>query len=264
MHAGGLDARQVGVTRKGRVVLRDVSLSLGAGEVVAVIGPNGAGKSTLLQAMAGTLAPSSGSVCLDGVPLGSMDRRILAQRRAVLPQTAELAFGFSVLDVVLLGRAPHGEGAVGSRDLQHVEAALAQTGVAHLAARSYLALSGGERQRVQLARVLAQIWPDQEDDPPRYLLLDEPTNNLDLAHQHALMRTARDFAARGVGVLAILHDPNLAARYADRVAVLKEGALCCDGPPDAVLTEHLMGETFGVESLILRHPDTGRPLVVPV
>ena len=133
----------------------------------------------------------------------------------------------------------------------------------HLAERSYTALSGGERQRVQLARVLAQIWPSGRAPAPRWLLLDEPTNNLDLLHQQRLMETARRFADRGLGVLAILHDPNLAAAYADRVVVLADGMVQDEGSPEAVLTPARLRESFGIEATVIRHPRTDRPVVLP-
>jgi iron complex transport system ATP-binding protein len=254
---------RVSAARGGRRVLEDVSFAIAPGEVLAVIGPNGAGKSTLLQVLAGTLAPTQGRVCLEGEPLGTIDRRQLARRRAVLPQSVELAFGFTALDVVLLGRMPHAGRSSGVADLEIAAAALRETDAEHLAERSYTALSGGERQRVQLARVLAQVWPVASDPEPRWLLLDEPTNNLDLLHQRMLMITARRFAQRGLGVLAILHDPNLAAAHADRVVVLADGMLQDDGAPEAVLTADRLRRSFGIETTVIRHPETDRPVVLP-
>ncbi|WP_340119547.1 heme ABC transporter ATP-binding protein [Pelagibius sp. 7325] len=247
-------------------VLRGPSLAVAPGEVVAVLGPNGAGKSTLLAVLAGTLRPQQGEAALEGRALADWPPRALALRRAVLPQHSELAFGFPVLEVVLLGRSPHAGASSRADDLAIAVACLAEAEVSHLAHRLYTTLSGGERQRVQLARVLAQIDFAQTDggDRPRYLLLDEPTSSLDLAHQHATLKTARRAAQRGIGVLAILHDLNLAAMYADRLVVLSRGSLAAEGTPVDVLTEDLVRGTFDLPVHITRHPTRGCPQVVPV
>ena len=247
-------------------VLRGPSLAVAPGEVVAVLGPNGAGKSTLLAVLAGTLRPQQGKAALEGRALADWPPRALALRRAVLPQHSELAFGFAVLEVVLLGRSPHAGASSRAEDLAVAEACIAEAEVSHLAHRLYTTLSGGERQRVQLARVLAQIDFSQagSHDRPRYLLLDEPTSSLDLAHQHATLRTARRAADRGIGVLAILHDLNLAAMYADRLVVLSRGSLAAEGTPEEVLTEELVRATFELPVHITRHPTRGCPQIVPV
>lgn len=261
-----LRADDIGVTLGSAEVLRGPSLAVAPGEVVAVLGPNGAGKSTLLAVLAGTLRPQRGAATLDGRNLRDWPPRALALRRAVLPQHSELAFGFSVLEVVLLGRAPHAGASSRDKDLAVAEACLAEAEVAHLAGRAYTTLSGGERQRVQLARVLAQTgFADAADGGEgRYLLLDEPTASLDLAHQHATLRTARRAAMRGLGVLAILHDLNLAALYADRLAVLSGGRLAAEGAPEAVLTEGLVREVFDLPVHIARHPTRGCPQMTPL
>jgi len=247
-------------------VLRGPSLAVAPGEVVAVLGPNGAGKSTLLAVLAGTLRPQQGEAALEGRALADWPPRALALRRAVLPQHSELAFGFPVLEVVLLGRSPHAGASSRAEDLAIAGACLAEAEVSHLAHRLYTTLSGGERQRVQLARVLAQIDFAQAGSPgrPRYLLLDEPTSSLDLAHQHATLKTARRAAERGIGVLAILHDLNLAAMYADRLVVLSRGSLAAEGTPEDVLTEELVRGTFDLPVHITRHPTRGCPQIVPV
>jgi iron complex transport system ATP-binding protein len=259
-----LKADNIGVTFGSAEVLRGPSLAVAPGEVVAVLGPNGAGKSTLLAVLAGSLRPQRGTATLEGRALAAWSPRALALRRAVLAQQSELAFGFSVLEVVLLGRSPHAGTSTRDADLAVAEACLAEAEVAHLAGRVYTTLSGGERQRVQLARVLAQIDFPAGSGEPRYLLLDEPTASLDLAHQHATLRTARRAAARGIGVLAILHDLNLAAVYADRLVVLSRGQLAAEGPPGPVLTEALVREVFDLAVQVTRHPTRGCPQVVAV
>jgi iron complex transport system ATP-binding protein len=183
----------------------------------------------------------------------------------VLPQQSELAFGFHVLEVVLLGRSPHAGTSSRQDDLAVAGTCLEEAGVAQLAERIYTTLSGGERQRVQLARALAQIgFPEPAAAGDRFLLLDEPTASLDPAHQHATLRTARRAAARGMGVLAILHDLNLAAMYADRLVVLHHGGLAAEGRPGEVLTPALVERVFDLPVTVTPHPTRGCPQVTPV
>ncbi|NBC18781.1 MAG: heme ABC transporter ATP-binding protein [Bacteroidetes bacterium] len=242
-------------------LVEDVSATIRPGRLTAIVGPNGAGKTTLLRVASGELRPSGGTVHLDEQPLTALPPREQARRRAVLPQQSQLHFAFSVLEVVLMGRTPHLQGAETQRDWQIAEAALETVGMADFAGRTFPTLSGGEQQRVHLARALAQIWTP----PPRghrYLLLDEPTASLDLAHQHQVLERAATLATEGVGVLAILHDLNLAAQYADHVIVLRQGRLHAQGPPEAVFTPDCIHDVFGWPVCILDHPTHSCPLIV--
>ncbi|MEO0561494.1 MAG: heme ABC transporter ATP-binding protein [Chloroflexota bacterium] len=242
-------------------LIENVSFTIVPGEILAVVGPNGAGKSTALKALAGEISPSSGDVIVQGQPLGVWRSRDLARVRAVLPQRSDLSFGFAAGEVVLMGRTPHLSGGETRHDHQIAYDAMCLTRTEHFADRVYTTLSGGERQRVQLARVLAQIW---EGEGTRYLLLDEPTNNLDLSHQHSTLSIARRFAERGVGVLAILHDLNLAAQYADRIVILKGGRVLAEGTPHEALTSTLIKTTYDISVLVQPHPRLDCPLVVPL
>ncbi len=251
----------VTVVRSRRRLLADVDLALVPGELLAVMGENGAGKSTLLRAMAGEIVPDVGEVRLAGRRLAAWKPREIARRRAVLPQDSSVAFPFTAFEVALLGRAPHDGGRPGARDRAIAHDALAATDAAHLEHRLYPTLSGGERARVMLARVLAQLA--EPADTGRALLLDEPVAALDIAHQHLALRIAGEAAHReGMGVIAVLHDLNLAARYADRVFLMKAGRLVAAGPPDAVLTEARMSECFSMNLLTVRHPACSHALVV--
>lgn len=245
-------------TRGGmRRVLCGASLSVGRGELVALLGANGSGKTTLLRLLAGTLRSTAGSVTLFGRAAERWSRVEVARRVAVLPQSLELPPGFRVAEVVAMGRAPHASRLFGStaHDEAAVERALVDAEALDLAARPVDELSGGERQRVLVALALAQ--------QPELLLLDEPTVHLDLAHQVALLRTLRRLsAARGVGVLAVLHDLNLAARFADRVAVLDGGGVLADGPPAEVLRPDLVRRVFGVPVDALADGHGGQLLAV--
>ena len=256
-----LEARDIAVAIGGKRLLDGVSLGLRGGEVLALVGPNGAGKSTLLKVISGELVPSAGSVAMGGRPLQDWPALERARSRGVLAQDTALAFPFTAFEVAQMGRFPFNGGHTTLRDRAIAREALAYADVAHLAQRLYPTLSGGERQRVQLARVLAQIWEPQAG--PRCLLLDEPTSSLDLAHQQQALKGARRFALeQGVAALVVLHDLNLAAQYADRIALLHEGRLVACGTPREVLTAQRLAECFAVEAAILAHPRSGAPLVV--
>ncbi len=260
-----LAAEQASYRVDDRDLLDRVSLALAPGEVHAVLGRNGAGKSTLLRLLAGDLRPHSGSVMLNGRALSAWTPRDRARRRAVLPQSESLRFGFTAEQVVAMGRyaSPQHRPEV---EQGIVREALQLAGVGELAQRRYPSLSGGERARVQFARVMAQIWEPPADSKgesgARYLLLDEPTASLDLAHQHGCLLQARCFAASGVGVLAVLHDPNLALRYADRVTVLEQGRVIGQGPTREVLVRELLERTYGIEIELVHTVGEALPVVV--
>lgn len=256
-----ISAHHITLHMGGATLIERVTLTVEPGQIVALVGANGAGKSTLLRVLAGELKPTQGTVTIAGRPLSTWRKRDLARVRAVLPQASNLTFGFTAFEVVLMGRTPHLQGIEHPQDYQIAHEALTATQVDHLADRSYVSLSGGEKQRVQLARVLAQIW---EDTGARYLLLDEPTNNLDLAHQHGTLEIAANFARRGVGVLAVLHDLNLAAQYADQIVVLKAGRVYAAGAPAVALTAEVIRSAFNLSVLIQPHPCYNCPLVIPL
>ncbi len=252
-----LRSEGLAVRRGGRAVLQGIDLQLRPGEVLGVLGPNGAGKSSLLAALCGELAAAGGAVWFDGRPLAHWPALQRARRLAVLPQSSSLDFAFRVEEVVALGRLPHASGSAADRRI--VEAALEAADIAALHGRNYLTLSGGERQRVHLARVLAQLWPG---DVGQVLLLDEPTAMLDPQHQHRCLAAARQLAARGVAVLVILHDLNLAARYCERLLLLAEGRVQALGATREVLRAELLEVVFGLPVLVREHPERGHPLVI--
>jgi iron complex transport system ATP-binding protein len=252
-----LHAQAVTAGYRERVVLHACTLQIARGEVVAIVGPNGAGKSTLLRALAGLLRPSSGSVALDGVDIATLARRDLARRIAVVPQIFDTLFPFTVREVVALGRTARlGRfGGASRKDAAAVERAIVDLDLTELASRRIDRLSGGERQRAVLAMALAQ-----ETD---VLLLDEPTVHLDPSHQVAMLRLIRELAcARGLAVAAVLHDLNLAASMATRLAVMADGRVVCDAAPEAVISADLIRDVFGPGLAVSRHD--GRPVVLPV
>lgn len=248
-----------------KALLEEASFSLEPGHVCGVVGLNGAGKSTLLRCLSGDLAATSGSVELNGKPLEEWRRRERAQRVAVLSQELQIDFPLTVFEVVLLGRAPHVRLRESKTDYAIAQETLVAMGVEHLAEREYPSLSGGEKQRVQLARVLAQLWRDHERPAvePRFLLLDEPTSSLDLIHQHRVMQIVLGIAARGVGILVILHDLNLASRYTRQLLVLKDGRIIANGETRSILQPELVRDAFGVRAHLIPHPEADHFLIVP-
>lgn len=253
-----LIARSISVRLGGRSVLNGVDFAARAGEVSAIVGPNGSGKTTLLRVLAGDLA-HEGSVSLDAVPLASLKPWELAARRAVLPQATPLAFPFTVLEVVRLGltAGPH------AGDPAIAPAALAAVGLAGYEGRLFQELSGGEQARAQLARVLAQVWAPVVAGRPRWLLLDEPVASLDIGHQLLVMRLAADFAARGGGVVAVLHDLNLAASFAHRVTLMHEGRVQAAGAPAEVLTDAELSRAYDCPVRVNTLPPPGRTFLLP-
>jgi iron complex transport system ATP-binding protein len=249
-------ARGIRAGYREREVLRGVDLVAQAGEVVALIGPNGAGKSTLLRVLAGLLRPDAGSVTIDGTDVAAMDRRSIAHHIAVVPQVFETLFPFTVREIVALGRTSRLGlfGTLGADDVRAVTRALDDLGATVLADRRIDRVSGGERQRAVLAMALAQ--------EAGVLLLDEPTAHLDPTHQRAtLERVATLARARGLAVVAVLHDLNLAAAFASRVVLLADGAVIREGEPRTVITAELVSAVFGPGLRVVAHD--GRPFVIP-
>jgi len=249
-----LAAERVSLAIRSKWLVRHISLAVEPGEVIALVGPNGAGKSSLLRLLAGDVDPTEGQVLLDGQPISDFHPRDLALRRAVLPQQTVLQFAFTVREIVEMGRGTHRR-EDSDRLGQIVSRSLRQTDALELIERIYPSLSGGEQARVTLSRVLAQETP--------ILLLDEPTASLDLHHQQMVMDVARELAAGGASVVAILHDLNLAAGYADRIGVLRGGELVKLGTPWETFTEELLSDVFACPITVSTHPTWNRPLVIP-
>jgi iron complex transport system ATP-binding protein len=231
-----------------------VSLQAYAGEVLALVGPNGAGKSTLLRLLAHELSPTEGEVVIGGRAVEEYGAREMAKHRAVLPQQTVMQFAFTAFDVVMMGRNPHIEnGWPGPEDRAIAEHSMHQTETLEFRARVYPGLSGGEQSRVTFARVLAQETP--------ILLLDEPTASLDIRHQEQAMQIARNLAAEGACVVVIVHDLNLAAAYADRIALLHRGRLAECAPPAVILRSSLLSEVFECRLRVIE--DGGQLIVIP-
>jgi iron complex transport system ATP-binding protein len=240
-----------------RETICGVTMEVRAGEVVALLGPNGAGKSSLLALGVGALKPQRGEVLFEGSPVARFPRRELARKMALVAQSGDVRFPLTGLEYVLTGRFAH-TSAVGfdsPRDVEVALRALSDTDAGQFARRRFNELSSGERQRVVLARALAQ--------EPQLLLLDEPTANADIAHQVSLLNFVRSLTRdRNLGALIVTHEINLAAEFADRVALLKNGSLGASGPPGEVMTAESLSELFDTPLVVDRHPQSGKPHVL--
>jgi iron complex transport system ATP-binding protein len=248
-------------------LIKDISVSFAPGKLHLIIGPNGAGKSTLIKVLARLLRPQTGIVEYEGVDMREAREADLAKRRAVLSQAIEVAFPLTVREVVMMGRYPHFGGRPGPADESIVDEVMSHFDVTEFSLRDYQTLSGGERQRVNFARVLAQLWRDgiehrseNGSSTPttcRYLFLDEPLTFLDIRHQIDFMKKVRDFSnQQDVITVGVVHDLNLAARFADQIVLLNHGRFVAGGSPAEVLTADLIRDAFGVQPSFVttQHP----------
>ncbi|MFA7265284.1 MAG: heme ABC transporter ATP-binding protein [Candidatus Nanopelagicales bacterium] len=251
-----ISAKNVQVDRGARTVVKHATFGVEPGRCIALVGPNGCGKSTLVAALCGDVPIAAGSVQIDGLDVSTGSAGELARRRSVMTQQTQVAFGFTVREVVAMGRTPWRGEASATDDDVAIGRALADVDLLQLADRPVQALSGGELSRVAMARVLAQ--------GTNTLILDEPTAALDLRHQVGLLDCVKARTREGAAALVVLHDLTLAADFADEVLVMSEGQMIAKGSPEEVIRPSLLSQVYGVEVVTVTHPVTGRPIVVPV
>jgi iron complex transport system ATP-binding protein len=253
-----IEIKNLNVAYGPRLVLKNISLDVKTGETLALLGPNGSGKSTLIRALSGVAPTASGRLCLAGRDLAGLDAAKRARLMAVVPQTVSLPPAFTVWEMVLLGRTPYLNflGQISAKDEEIARGALAKVDALSFAERRVGELSGGEQQRVLLARALAQATP--------VLLLDEPTTHLDLQHQIGLLELVRNLAREeNLTVVIALHDLNLAARYADRVALIVDGEIKALGTPKEVLQPEMISAIYHWPVQVLPHPFLDTLLILP-
>ncbi|MGV2977395.1 heme ABC transporter ATP-binding protein [Roseibium alexandrii] len=259
-HVKSLDVKDVKVTLGSSCIVNDMFFSAYAGELLAIIGPSGSGKTTLLKAITGE-RPYSGSIQLGGHEVASLAPEAQALARGVLPQASHLSFPLTVSEVIGLGILDRRQGRLARA--HRIAEALALVGLPGFEARTYQDLSGGEQQRAHLARVVCQVWdPVAADGTPRWLFLDEPVSSLDIKHQYQIMKLAKDYARRGGGVIAVMHDLNLTAAFADKILVMKNGAKVRHGSLEDVFSEKTLTPTFEMPLEITRSKE-GRFQVTP-
>lgn len=233
-----------------RRVLEGLNFKISEGSFVAILGANGAGKSSIIKLLSALAVPESGTVCLDEIPLSKISAPLLARRRAVLEQECSLAFETNVLDVVLLGRFAYSKISTSAIDVKIAKDALLKVGLGGFENRQYSQLSGGEKRRVQFARVLAQLG-NPSHLKGKILLLDEPSAGLDPAHAHQTLAVAKSLANAGASVVAVLHDPNMAALYADKIMLLKSGKILDFESPQKIICAEKLEATYGAKCKII-------------
>lgn len=254
-----IQAQNVHFGVKSKLLLEDVSFEANAGEFWAIVGANGAGKSTLMKLLSREIVPKSGEIRFQNKNLSAYKLKELARKRTILAQQNSISLGFSVGEIVMMGRYPFFDSSPTPHDCEIVKNCLRKVGILHFKDRLFPTLSGGEQQRVQLARALAQIWEVDQG----LILLDEPTTGMDLLHQYETFRLAREMTAKGFCVIAVIHDLNQALQFADQMMILKSGRIMSMGTPKDVLTEANIQEAFGLAVRIIQAEETPFPIIVP-
>lgn len=255
-----IEVSNLSIRLSGRPVVHDISFTAHPGKMTAIVGPNGSGKTTTMKAASGELR-YGGSVRINGSDVSTLAPWQLSTMRGVLPQASAISFPFTVHEVVAMGLTS-GPNKRPDQAARMAAEALKAVDLGGFEGRFYQELSGGEQQRVQLARVLCQIPEPVNDGTPCWLLLDEPVSSLDISHQLTIMRLARDFCQRGGGVIAVMHDLNLTALFADQMLLLKSGRLTAAGSPAEVMTDTHMCDVFGCRLRVNAIPADGTPFVL--
>ena len=237
-----------------REILKNISIEVKEKEILSIIGPNGAGKSTLLKSLAGDINPTNGNIFYDGININQIDIQERAFTRSVMSQLQPIAFDFSVKEIVEMGWIDRGESKYADQFDDAVQEVILKCGVKDLIDRNFNTLSGGEQRRIHFARTLLQLWRPSNSSDPKYLFLDEPTANLDLTYEIKLLNIVKDVAQEGAGVILVLHDLNLAAKFSDKVAILKGGLLIDIGLPKDILKSTLLSDVYEIKVEVKNDP----------
>ncbi len=247
----------VGYATGGTRLIEDINLEIDNASITVLIGPNGAGKTTLLRAVSGELVPDSGNILLDGDNIADIELEQRAKRIAFLTQQSVLDFPFKGHEVIQMGRIPHLTGREHNHEV--VRAVKDACQLQDLSERTFTTLSGGEQQRIQIGRILCQVWDQMET---AWILFDEPTSALDLAHQLVFFKVVKSLVQRGASVILVLHDINLAARFADYIVLMSDGRILASGPPSAVINSDNIQEAFSVEIDLIKGEGIERPMIL--
>ena len=237
-----------------REILKNISIEVKENEILSIIGPNGAGKSTLLKSLAGDINPTNGNIFYDEININQIDIQERAFTRSVMSQLQPIAFDFSVKEIVEMGWINRGESKYADQFDDAVQEVILKCGVKDLIDRNFNTLSGGEQRRIHFARTLLQLWRPSNSSDPKYLFLDEPTANLDLTYEIKLLNIVKDVAQEGAGVILVLHDLNLAAKFSDKVAILKGGLLIDIGLPKDILKSTLLSDIYEIKVEVKNDP----------
>ena len=235
-------------------IIKDISLEISLGEVVSIIGPNGAGKSSFLNVLSGDIKPTSGSVSFDEINLKDISIQERSFMRSVMSQSQQIVYDFSVKEIIEMGWLDRGIASYSGNFKEAVMKVASECSVHDLLEQKFNTLSGGEQRRVHFARTLIQLWRPSNSHDPRYMFLDEPTANLDILHEQNLMKLVRSKAMEGIGILLILHDLNLAAKYSDKLVIFKDGSLIKSGSPEEVLQSKVLTEVYGLDMEVAKDP----------
>jgi iron complex transport system ATP-binding protein len=257
-----ISAKNISLTIGTAKILQDVSTEIIPGEILIILGANGAGKSSLLKCLSGELQVQSGTITLENQPLKAMSPTDLAKRRSVLTQKFSLNLPFKTEEVVQMGRYAFHKSDTKEQLIEFAERAMTEADVIHFQGRIYTSLSGGEQQRVHFARVLTQLYDLHKRQYNRYLFLDEPVSSLDIAQQFRLFEKIKNLCRQGIGIVAVVHDLNLAFQYADKIMALKNGKTIAYGNLMEVLSDNMINQTFGMKATLVPHPNTGLPQVM--
>ena len=247
-------AKNICLSLAGKAILQNISVEVSGGQILGLIGPNGSGKSTLMKLIAGDFTPSSGQIMYDGLELKTYSLIERARFRSVMSQSQEIMFDFSVEEIIEMGIVGgYGIGYDENTSLK-LDKVIKLLGIKNLLGRKIKTLSGGERQIVHIARAIIQIWCDETYFPPRFILMDEPTSSLDIGQEIKIIEFIRKEVIKGLGAIIIFHDLNLAAHFADSVAVLVKGKLVDSGKPSNVLTPALLEDIYGLKMRVSSDP----------
>ena len=243
----GIRCESIDINLNKREILKNISVEVNEKEILSIIGPNGAGKSTLLKSLAGDINPIKGNIFYDEKNINNINIQERAFTRSVMSQLQPIAFDFSVKEIVEMGWVDRGESEYADQFDDAVNEVIHKCGVKDLINRNFNTLSGGEQRRIHFARTLLQLWRPSNSDDPKYLFLDEPTANLDLTYEIKLLNIVKEVAQEGAGVMLVLHDLNLAAKFSDKVAILKGGSIIDIGLPKDVLKSTLLSDIYEID-----------------